>query len=66
MSRGVLHIPSLEEYAKIKRFNSSYNQIETLCCEECKYCRSDANACIFGNQVRNLETLQTCPRLKFL
>ena len=67
MSRGVLHIPSLEEYARIRKFNSTYNQIETLCCEECRYCRSSLNACIFGNQVRNLDTMSSCPRInKFL
>lgn len=67
MSRGITHIPSLEEYARIRKFNSLYNQLETLCCEECKYCRSGVNACIFGNQIRNLETITSCPKIsKFL
>ena len=61
-----MYIPSLEEYAKIKKINSDYNNIEvleTLSCQECRYCRENVNACIYGNQVRNLDYIESCPRL---
>ena len=62
----MLYIPSLEEYAKVKKFNSDYNNIETLetlSCAECRYCRASVNACVFGNQVRNIDYIESCPRL---
>ena len=59
---GALYIPSLEEYARIKRINSNYNSIEVLSCEDCRYCRASVNACIYGNKVRNLEYMHSCPR----
>ncbi len=66
MSRGILHIPSLEEYARIRKINA-LSQVEAISCDECRYCRSALNACIFGNQVRNLDYMESCPRVnKFL
>jgi len=66
MAQTLAHIPSLEEYAKIKKLNSDYNNLETLSCDECRYCRSGVNACIFGNQVRNLDNMDSCPRISRL
>ena len=66
MSNTLLHIPSLEEYAKIKKYNSDSNNIEALemlACSECRYCRPGVNACVFGNQIRNLDYIECCPRL---
>lgn len=66
MAKALMHIPSLEEYAKIKKINFDYNNVETLeviACEECRYCRPGVNACIFGNKVRNLDNVTTCPRV---
>ena len=63
MTQTLTHIPSLEEFARIKKLNADYNNLETLCCDECRYCRSSVNACIFGNQIRNLDNIETCPRI---
>lgn len=63
MSRGLMYIPSLEEYARIKKINDMYNSIELLSCDECRYCRASVNACIFGNKVRNIDSIISCPRI---
>ncbi len=66
MSKGMMYIPSLEEYAKIKKINA-VGTVDSLSCDECRYCRASVNACIFGNQIRNLDYLDSCPRInKFL
>ena len=64
MTNGLMYIPSLEEYAKIKKINSTYNALEILSCEECRYCRASLNVCIYGNNIRNLDNVTICPRLK--
>jgi len=64
MSAGMLYIPSLEEYAKLKR--STLSNPEALTCETCRYCRESVNACVFGNQVRNLDYMDSCPRINKL
>jgi len=62
MSNGMLYIPSLEDYARVKKINALTNP-EMLSCETCRYCRESVNACIFGNKVRNLDYMDSCPRL---
>ncbi|MCQ2958532.1 MAG: hypothetical protein MJ180_06515 [Candidatus Gastranaerophilales bacterium] len=66
MTSGITYVQTLEEYAKFKKLKA-LEEIKYLSCEECRYCRASVNACIFGNQVRNLDNLSSCPRVnKFL
>jgi len=66
MANTLMRIPSLEEYAKVKKIKFDYNNLnirENLSCEECRYCRMGVNACVYGNQVRNLDYMTSCPRV---
>ena len=66
MANGSAYLQTLEEYAKIKKLKA-VETIENLSCEECRYCRASVNACVFGNQIRNLDYMESCPRInKFL
>jgi hypothetical protein len=53
-------IPTLQEYAK-KRKQELLEFQEISDCENCEFCRSSLNACIFGENVRNIDLLNTCP-----
>lgn len=56
----VVYIPTLQEYAK-KRKNHNTESFELLNCSNCNFCRKELNICLWGENIRNLKSLTSCP-----
>jgi len=59
MKRKVTYIPTLQEYVKSKK-KERVESLE-LNCKECDYYRNNSEVCVWGDNVRVLTTLKTCP-----
>ena len=60
MKRKVTYIPTLQEYIKQKRKQKiTLSDLQT--CDECDYYRQDSEVCVWGENLRVLTTLKTCP-----
>jgi len=55
-----LYIPTLQEYAK-KRKKDNLECSEILGCEDCEFCKNSLDACIWGENIRNISSLTSCP-----
>ena len=60
MSGKVFYIPTLQDYAK-KRKRLLAEVFEPKNCLECDYCRETINACIWGDNVRDISLIASCP-----
>jgi len=60
MKHKVRYIPTLQEYMKKrKKFRSEYLELQS--CIDCDYFRKDLEVCIWGDNVKILSMLKTCP-----
>ena len=60
MKQKIKYIPTLQEYVK-KRKKSRTEYLELNNCSDCDYYRRDIEVCIWGNNVKILSMLRTCP-----
>ena len=60
MAKKVRYIPTLQDYVKKRKRERAYF-LELKSCLECDYYRRDTEVCLWGDTVRGITTLKTCP-----
>lgn len=60
MTKRVTYIPTLQEYMRKRRKQRTELQ-DLKTCKECDYYRNDSDVCLWGDNVRVLTALKTCP-----
>lgn len=60
MTKRVRYIPTLQEYAKKRKIRQA-RFLDLNNCTDCDYFRDDLNVCIYGSNVKILNSLKACP-----
>jgi len=60
MRRKIRYIPTLQEYMK-KRKRQQAKFLEINNCKDCDFFRKDNDVCLWGDNIKILTILKTCP-----
>lgn len=60
MAKRVTHIPTLQEYARRRRVKRA-EFLELSSCTDCDYFRSGLNVCLWGNNIKSVSSISSCP-----